>query len=247
MRTIDLNADIGEGAGNDEQLLDIISSASIACGGHAGDEKTIRNTLRLAHSKGVVCGAHPSFADKENFGRLLLDLPISELEEQISEQLKVIQKIANEENIPLLYVKLHGALANLASSDFELAKAMFKIVKKHNDKMAILALDNSAQVDAAKNIGLKIIKEAYADRRYENNGLLVSRKQKTAVITDKKQVVEQCLLLAQKGNIITIDGAVLKSEASSICLHGDNANAVELAKNIHKSLKIAGIEICSAL
>lgn len=247
MKQIDLNADIGEGAGNDEQLLDIISSANIACSAHAGDEATIRKTLRLAKKKGVTCGAHPGFADKENFGRKELDLPIEQIQQQVKEQLKLIQKIADEENVELKYVKLHGALANMAARDFALALVLFQIVKNHNPKFAILALDNSAQIEAAKQLGKKIIREAYADRAYTKDGLLLSRAKHGAVLHDKKIVVAQCLLLAEEGEIKTVDGTIIKSTASSICLHGDNENALDLAINIKRALEKAGIKIHSCL
>jgi UPF0271 protein len=247
MKQIDLNADIGEGAGNDDMLLDIISSASIACGGHAGDEKTMRATLRLAKEKGVTCGAHPGFMDKENFGRKPLELPIVKIQNQIKKQLSTIQKIAEEENVQLKYVKLHGALANMAASDYTLSKALFEMVLSHDKNMAILALNNSAQVNAAKDLGLKIITEAYADRAYSSDGLLVSRQQAGALITDSDMVVKQCLRLVLKGEIITLDNRIINSRASSICLHGDNENAVELAKNIKQELIKAGIIIRSTL
>ncbi len=247
MKQIDLNADIGEGAAYDIELLEIISSASIACGAHAGDEGLIRKTLRAAKAKNVTCGAHPGFADKENFGRLALDLPISMVQKQVADQLALIQKIANEENIPLAYVKLHGALANMAAKDLSLAMPVFETIKKHDANLSILALDNSTQVIAAKQLGLNIILEAYADRKYENNGLLVSRQKEGAIITNDNEAVAQCLRLAQKNEIITIDGSIIYSSAKSICLHGDNKNAISLAKNIAKALINAGINIHSAL
>ncbi len=247
MKQIDLNADIGEGAANDEQLLDIISSANIACGAHAGDEQTMRTTLRMAKARGITCGAHPGFADKENFGRKELDLPVEQIQQQVREQLNAIQKIADEENVELKYIKLHGALANMAARDYALALALFQTIKSHNKDLAILALDNSAQVKAANDLGLNIVREAYADRAYTNDGLLLSRAKQGAVVHDKDKVVAQCLLLAEKGEIKTVEGTIIKSTASSICLHGDNENALDLAINIKKSLEKAGIKIHSCL
>ncbi len=247
MKQIDLNADIGEGAKNDKQLLEIISSASIACGGHAGDETSIRYTLRLAKKMGVTCGAHPSFADKENFGRKVLDLPIEQIQKQVAAQLALIQKIADEENTPLAYVKLHGALANMSAKDFSLAIAIYQVIKNHNKNFSVMCLDNSAQIDAAKDLGLKYIREAYADRAYDKYGQLVSRQQEGALLHDSEKVVEQCLRLVQKGEIVALSGEVIKSCATSICLHGDNKNALQLAINIKKSMLKAGINIHSAL
>lgn len=243
MITIDLNADLGEGAGTDLALLDIISSASIACGGHAGNAATMRETLRAAKIKGVTCGAHPGFADPEHFGRRRLDMPKAELETQIRTQLETIQQIANAEGVPLKYVKLHGALANMAAEDVALAETVFAIVKQHDANLAILALDNSEQVHAAKNLGLRVIREAYADRAYTSEGLLVSRADPDAVLTNPTDVTSQCLRLAQKSEIIAIDGTIISSDARSICLHGDTAGAVELARQVHQTLANAGILI----
>ncbi|MCF6344655.1 MAG: LamB/YcsF family protein [Devosiaceae bacterium] len=201
----------------------------------------------MAKAKGVTCGAHPGFADKENFGRKELDLPVEQIQQQVREQLNAIQKIADEENVKLKYVKLHGALANMAARDYALALALFQIVKNHNPRLAILALDNSAQLKAAKQLGQRIIREAYADRAYTNDGLLLSRAKQGAVLHDKDKVVAQCLLLAERGEIKTVEGTIIKSTASSICLHGDNENALDLAINIKKSLEKAGIRIHSCL
>lgn len=247
MRTIDLNADLGEGAGTDKELLQIVSSASIACGGHAGDVSTIRETLVAANIANVVVGAHPGFADPEYFGRRRLDLPLSEIQKQMAAQLETFQNIANEEGVPVRYVKLHGALANMAAEDEALASGVFSIVKQHDASLAILALDRSAQVHAAEALGLPIMREAYADRAYTSEGMLVSRSEPGAVIEDASRMTEQCLRLAQNGEIITMDGSVIKSLARSICLHGDTPGAVKHAQLIVQSLKDAGISIASPL
>ena len=247
MSTIDLNADLGEGAGTDKQLLQIISSASVACGGHAGDENTIRETLVAARQAKVVVGAHPGFADPRHFGRRRLDLPIAEIQSQVDEQLSRFQSIAAEVDVPVKYVKLHGALANMTAEDETLARAVFTTIQRRNPDYAILALDQSAQVRAARSLGLKVIPEAYADRAYSPEGMLVPRSEPGAVVSDPEMMIAQCLRLATRGEILSIDGTVIASTARSICLHGDTLGAVNHARDIALALKQAGISIASPL
>lgn len=236
MKAIDLNADLGEGTGNDLALLDIVSSASIACGGHAGDVETMRKTLRAANARYVNCGAHPGFADPEFFGRRRLDLTKDVLQKQISEQLGTIRDIAKSEDVTISYVKLHGSLANMCAENRELAHSVFSVVKSIDASLAILALDNTAQVTAATELGLKTIREAYADRRYTSTGHLVPRTKPDAVITQPQEVIDQCISIATKGQIIAADGSVLNTDAKSICLHGDTEGAINLAKALRQAL-----------
>jgi UPF0271 protein len=243
MRRFDLNADLGEGVGSDEALLEIVSSASIACGGHAGNPETIRQTLRLCKASGVRAGAHPGYADTARFGRFRLILPLRTLLDQIRAQLDLIRRIAGEEEVTLRYVKLHGALANQAAEEMALAVAVFGIVQAMDKSLAVLALDNSAQVRAANAIGLPLIREAYADRAYTAEGLLLPRDQDGAVIHDRDAVVQRCLRLARDGEIVAIDGTVLRSDARSICLHGDTPDAVALARDIRTALEAEGITV----
>lgn len=247
MKTIDLNADLGEGTGNDAALLDIVSSANIACGGHAGDATTMRQTLRLAHKKGVTCGAHPGFIDKENFGRARLQLSEAELRAQIHAQLKQFLAIAADEKVPVRYLKLHGAMANMTAQDQNLAEIVFGAAAERSPNIAILALDNSAQIDAADKLGLPVIREAYADRAYTAEGLLATRGTEGAVITDPIAVIFQTVQLATMGTITALDGSVLKSEAKSICLHGDTNGAVHLAQQIRTELENNAIAIQTVL
>ncbi len=243
MTSIDLNADLGEGMGSDDELLEIVSSASIACGGHAGDAATIRHVLKVCKARGVRAGAHPGYADPIRFGRFRLALPPEKLAEQIRDQMFLVHYIADEVGVPLAYVKLHGALANQAAEDFDFAMAVFANIEAMDTRMAVLALDNSQQVAAAKAVGLKFIREAYADRAYTAEGMLVPRSEEGAVIHDAEAVIARCLRLAQHGEIVAIHGTVLKSEARSICLHGDTPGAVELARDIRDALEGEGITI----
>jgi UPF0271 protein len=226
--TLDLNADLGEGIGDEAAMLDIVSSANIACGGHAGDEETMRAALRAAKARGVVVGAHPGFPDRENFGRKRMALPAEEL-------------------WPVRYVKLHGALANMAAEEPAIAALCFAAVEGLVQDMAILAIDNSAQSDVAEALGFRVIREAYADRAYQPNGLLVPRQMPGAVLHDRATIAERAVWLAQKGEIVAFDGGVVRTTAKSLCIHGDTPDAVEIARAVRAGLASAGVEIRAAL
>ncbi|NGP17558.1 LamB/YcsF family protein [Devosia chinhatensis] len=244
---MDLNADLGEGMGSDDDLLSIVSSASIACGGHAGDAATIRHVLKLCKARGVKAGAHPGYADRQRFGRFRLDLTQEQMQGQIQEQLFLVRFIAEEVGLPISYVKLHGALANQAAESLEFAVGIFAGIEAIDPKLAILALDNSEQVRAAQALGLPVIREAYADRTYTADGMLVSRAEPGAVIHNMDAVVERCVRLAKTGEIIAVDGTVLRSSARSICLHGDTPGAVDMAREVRDALEGEDITIAAAL
>lgn len=246
MNSIDLNADLGEGIGSDDDLLSIVSSASIACGGHAGDAATIRHVLKLCKARGVKAGAHPGYADRQRFGRFRLDLTQDQMQGQIQEQLFLVRFIAEEVGLPISYVKLHGALANQAAESLNFAIGIFAGIEAIDPKLAILALDNSEQVRAAQALGLPVIREAYADRTYTADGMLVSRAELGAVIHDVDAVVERCVRLAKTGEIVAVDGSVLRSSARSICLHGDTPGAVDMAREVRDALEGEGITIAAA-
>lgn len=239
-RQLDLNADLGEGISNDEALLAIVTSASIACGGHAGDVSTMRAALRAARSNGVRAGAHPGFADPVHFGRRRLDLSHEEIVKQVLGQIGTLSAIAAEEDVTLAYVKLHGALANMAAEDDALAETIFAAVDQNYPHLAALVLENSAQHRAAERLGIETIPEAYTDRGYTRDGLLAPRDLDGAVIDDEAQVVARCMRLARSGEIVAIDGTVLTSSATSLCLHGDTLGAVALAHRIRSELEGVG-------
>lgn len=236
---IDLNADLGEGIGDDLAMLEIVTSASIACGGHAGNEMIMRNAVRGALANGVRIGAHPGFIDPDHFGRRRLDLPAETICEQVLSQVAVLESIVKGEGGTIAHLKLHGALANMAAEDVSLAEAIFAAVAEHHGKTAILALAGSAQEVAARALGLDVIAEAYADRAYDAAGLLLSRNLPGAVIEDGEAVVARCLRLAEEGEIVAIDGEILVSEARSICVHGDTPGAVALARAVRVALESA--------
>jgi UPF0271 protein len=245
MARLDLNADLGEGIGNDLALLSIVSSASIACGGHAGDEASMREAVRAARTFGVTVGAHPGFADREHFGRRRLLLPPEELDAQVRGQVSALLAIAGEEDVALRYVKLHGALANMAAEEPAVAMVAFTACAGLREGLAILAIDNSAQVAIAEALGFPVIREAYADRGYLPNGLLVPRSEPGAVLHDVAAIAERAVRLAERGEIVAVDGTVIRTEARSLCIHGDTPEAVEIARAVRGALEEAGVEVGS--
>jgi UPF0271 protein len=245
--TLDLNADLGEGVGDDEAMLDIVSSANIACGGHAGDEDTMRAALRAAKARGVVVGAHPGFPDRANFGRTRLALPPEQLDASIRAQVRTLVELGEAEGWPVRYVKLHGALANMAAEEPAIAALCFAAVEGLVRDMAILAIDNSAQSEIAEALGFRTIREAYADRAYQPNGLLVPRQLPGAVLHDRTAVATRAVRLAQQGEIVAVDGGAIATTARSLCIHGDTPDAVEIARAVQAGLAAAGVEIRAAL
>lgn len=246
MSTLDLNADLGEGTGSDEALLEIVTSASIACGGHAGDEATMRATVRACKERGVAIGAHPGFADRGHFGRRHLLLPPEELDAQVRSQVRRLVEIAEDEGAAVRYLKLHGALANMAAEEPAIAALCFASAVGLVEDLAILALDNSAQVEVADTMGFRVVGEAYADRAYQPSGLLVPRSEPGAVLHDREMIAARAIRLAERGEIVAADGTVFSSSARSLCIHGDTPDAVEIAQHLRRALTGAGIAVASA-
>lgn len=244
MKIIDLNADVAEGCGQDESLLQIVSSANICCGLHAGSPKEMLHTLTLAKTYGVAIGAHPSFDDRINFGRKVMQIPKDELRALIRYQIGAICAVCEQVGVPLDYVKPHGALYNELAVDSDLAEIVVDELRAINDDLYVMGLAGGQFVDIAKNKGLGVISEAFADRQYNDDGTLVSRSQVGAVI-DNDDAVAQALALAQSAAITSITGKPLTICADSICLHGDNAHAVTFARRIREALELQGIKIAS--
>jgi UPF0271 protein len=245
--TLDLNADLGEGVGDDATMLDIVSSASIACGGHAGDEDSMRAALRAAKARGVVVGAHPSFPDRANFGRTRMLLEPEELDAVVRGQVRTLVELGEEERWPVRYVKLHGALANMAAEEPSIAAVCFAAVEGLVRDMAILAIDNSAQSEVAYALGFRVVLEAYADRAYQPNGLLVPRQMPGSVLVDEGIIAARAVRLAQQGTLEAADGSIIVTEARSLCIHGDTPHAVAIAGAVRASLLQAGVEIKPAV
>ncbi|MFN8751895.1 MAG: LamB/YcsF family protein [Betaproteobacteria bacterium] len=243
MKGVDLNADLGEGMGDDEALLDLVSSANIACGGHAGDTGTMARTLRAAAARGVAAGAHPSFEDREHFGRRELDLPPATVREQVLRQLEAIAAVARRESISLRHVKAHGALYNRAAREPALAHAVAAAVREFDPGLAFYALAGSALARASREAGLFTVEEAFADRAYRADATLLPRSEPGAVLHDAAAVAARALGMAQEGRVRAVDGTTVRLSAGTICVHGDTPGAVAMARAVRTALEGAGVVI----
>jgi UPF0271 protein len=244
MPTIDLNCDLGEGAGHDAELMPLITSANIACGAHAGSEATMRATTILALRHDVAIGAHPGFADRENFGRRELPLSGAEIAALVIDQTRALQEIALTLCSTVSHVKLHGALYNLVSRNRPLATVVVEALAEVDARVALFVLSGSEleKVARAKG-GRRVIAEVFADRTYQRDGSLTPRSQPGALIEDEDQAVAQALRLVQEGKVRATDGTDVAITADTLCLHGDGAHAVAFAKRINEEFRRAGIEI----
>jgi len=245
---VDLNADLGESFGTyklglDEELLNHITSANIACGFHAGDYMVMQKTVRMAVSKNVAVGAHPGFPDLQGFGRRNMQLTPEEVRNLVIYQIGALQAFAKAEGTQLKHVKPHGALYNMAATDYELAKAIAEAMKKVAPDAILLALANSDMVKAAQDVGIKVAQETFADRAYNPDGTLVPRSIPGAVIHDPTQATKRALKMVLEGKVTAIDSQEVPIVADSICVHGDNPEAVELASEIRKGLEQAGVKV----
>ncbi|MCZ2458270.1 MAG: 5-oxoprolinase subunit PxpA [Chitinophagales bacterium] len=240
---IDLNCDMGEGAGTDALIMPFISSANIACGYHAGDESTMKDTIELALEYGVQIGAHPSFFDRENFGRKEMTLPASEIYDLVLVQIKLLDKIAHSLGSKIRHVKPHGALYNMSAKDPLIAEAIVKAIKDFDPQLVLFGLSGSHSVKLAKALGLKTANEVFADRTYREDGSLTPRSQPEALIEDLQTATAQALQMIKEGRVKTVTGKIIPITAETICIHGDGKHAVEFAKKIHELLIVAGIKI----
>ncbi len=245
---VDLNADLGEystgsPAGNDAALMPLISSASIACGGHAGDEEVMRQTILLARDHGVSAGAHPSFPDREGFGRRDLELPAAEVEALVREQVAALAAIARVEGIHLRHVKPHGALYNLAASNDAIADAVARAAASVDPSLILFGLAGSALVAAGRRAGLRTASEAFADRAYRADGSLVPRSEPGALIDSPTAVAARALAMVRERGVPAIDGTRIALEVDTICVHGDTPGAAALARSVRAALLDAGIAV----
>lgn len=244
MRTIDLNCDMGEGCGNDEMLLNFVSSANIACGFHAGDAETMLRTAELALAKGVAIGAHPSFPDRENFGRTNMDLSPDEISKIVSDQIVSMQDICREIGTILHHVKPHGALYNMAAKDAKLAGAIVQAVKNLDVDLIMYGLSGSFLISEAQKSGLQTASEVFADRTYTADGTLTPRSQPNALITSGDESINQVLQMIGKRTVTATNGSEAPIDAETVCIHGDGPHAVEFAKAVRTKLEQEGIKVC---
>jgi len=229
---IDLNCDMGENIGNDEAVMPYITSANIACGFHAGDSKTMSDTVRLAKKYGVAIGAHPSWKDVEGFGRREMTLPPDEVEALVLYQIGALAAIAKAESIELHHVKPHGALYNQAAHDRVLANAIAGAVKRFSSDLVLVGLAGSELIEAGVEVGLKVANEGFPDRNYNPNGTLVSRKESNAIVVLSEEVAAHALRLIRDG--ILFEETHVRVD--TLCLHGDHPRVVENAKLIREIL-----------
>jgi UPF0271 protein len=240
----DLNCDMGEGVGNDASIIPYITSANIACGYHAGDEATMRDTIELAKNAGVAIGAHPSFLDRENFGRTeMKDIRPEQVYDLVTEQLTILSKIVLECNARLHHMKPHGALYNMAAKDASISKAIAQALYDFDKTLVLFGLSGSHLINEAKAMGIKTASEVFADRTFQDEGSLTPRTQSNALIHDEEQSLKQVLQMIISGKVTTTSGKQISIVAETICLHGDGKNAVAFAKAIHDKLKSENIEI----
>jgi UPF0271 protein len=245
---ININCDLGEKSKHhsnkhDPDLLEIVNSANVACGYHAGDEKTMNQVIKISKKFGVSIGAHPSFNDPENFGRERMNLSTSEIEKLIIDQYEILQRIATQHNEYVSHIKPHGALNNMACEDIELAKILAKTIKGISKDLIYLVPTGSKMEEAAKKLDMKIACEIFADRSYEDDGNLVSRKKPHALITDPEQAKKHVLKMVKTQSINCHSGKQIPCKIDSVCIHGDNLSSLQTAKSIKQNLVENGLEL----
>lgn len=246
MLSIDLNCDMGEGYSTDEQLMPCISSANIACGYHAGDTDTMRRTVDLCLEHNVAVGAHPSYPDRDNFGRtdmLYNGLQPEDLPAILAEQINLMEAVCKTAGAKLVHIKPHGALYNRAAKDIMVSRLICNAIAEINPSLILYGLSGSVMETTAAQCGLTFRREVFADRTYQRDGTLRPRTLPDALITDNSKCIQQVLQMIRQGLVTTVDGFEIPMLAETICLHGDGAHAVEFAKLIVDELKKNGIKI----
>jgi UPF0271 protein len=245
---ININCDLGEKSKHhsnkyDPDLLEIVNSANIACGYHAGDEETMNQVIMISKKNGVSIGAHPSFNDPENFGRERMNLSTQEIEKLIFDQYNILQEIASKHKEKVTHIKPHGALNNMACEDLDLATTLAKTIKAINKDLIYLVPTGSKMEGAAKKLDIKIACEIFADRNYEDDGNLVSRKKSHALITDPEQAKKHVLKMVKNQSLNCHSGKQIPCEIDSVCIHGDNLSSLATAKSIRKNLLENGLKL----
>jgi UPF0271 protein len=246
MKRIDLNCDMGElqeaiADGTQEALMRSVTSVNVACGGHAGDERTMKTTIEQALRAGVAIGAHPGYPDRANFGRLELKLAPSEIAASVYEQVRALAEVAKQCGAHMGHVKPHGALYNQAVRNRELAEAIAEGVGRWRRDVLLVGLAGSSMLDVFKKARFAVAAEAFADRRYEPDGTLRSRKFEDALIRDPKEAARQALGMAERGVVIACDGTEVSVDAQTLCIHGDTPGAPEIAATVARILGEAGV------
>jgi len=240
---IDINADVGEGLNNESQLMPYLSSCNIACGGHAGDEVTIAKVVKLAMKYKVKIGAHPSFPDRQNFGRQIIQMSSADLYTSLKQQIRSLMKVLRTEHATLHHIKPHGALYNLAAVDEKTAYVIIEVVKSIALPLSLYVPFGSVIADKALKEGIKITYEAFADRHYNEDLTLVSRSHDNAIITDPNDVFEQVYKMVSQQKVKTISGVEVGIKANTFCVHGDNPEALILLQVLTEKLQQHQVKI----
>lgn len=242
-KSIDINADVGEGLNNEAQLMPFLSSCNIACGGHAGNGITMASVVYLAIQHHVKIGAHPSFPDKKNFGRLPMDMSLVDLFESLKSQVDALIKVLNLENETLHHIKPHGALYNLANTEKAYAEVVISLMKYYDNAIKLYAPFNSVVAKMAEKEGVAIAFEVFADRNYNDDLTLVSRKQPQALIEDELQMTNHVLNMIINNRVKTVNGIEKQIKAATMCIHGDHPQAAHYLKVLTEQLTQKGIQI----
>ncbi len=242
MRQFDLNCDLGEGMNNEAELMPYISSCSVACGGHVGDQSSMQDVVSLALEHGVKVGAHPSYPDQKNFGRKILDISNAELLTSLIDQIQTLQNITDSFHMKLNHVKPHGALYNLACVDKDAAKVVVSAMHSFDDDLKLYAPAHSLMAVEAMKQGITVFTEAFADRRYSSDLSLVPRSHEQALILNSDDIFHQVSSIVN-GKVQTVDNETVNIQAETICIHSDTENAVTLVKDLAQSCKRVGIKI----
>lgn len=250
--TLDLNADLGEGygpwsMGDDAAMLSVVTSANIACGGHASDPQTMFATLQQAARHGTVIGAHPGYADREGFGRRVIPMTPDQISRMVAAQVGALLGVAALAGARVRHIKPHGALANLAADDRVVADAIVAAVAALPGRLAVLAISGTALEDAARAAGITVFSEIFADRAYLPNGRLVPRSEPGAVLHDTDQAAERLIRYARTGRMEVMGAPPIPLAAHSVCVHGDSPGALEMARQIRTRLEAAGVVIAPFL
>jgi UPF0271 protein len=242
---VDLNSDLGEGAGHDEEILDLVSSANIACGFHAGDPASIYASIQAAHERSVAVGAHPSFADRENFGRNEMTLGPAELYSLVAYQVGAFQALARAAGVEMNHVKAHGALYNMAARDRPLADLIARAVLSIDPKLILFAPSTSELDVAATKYGLQTASEVFADRNYLADGSLVPRSRSDAFVHDPIEAADRVIRILDEGKVRAVDGVDVNILATTVCVHGDNPQAVAFVRKLRERLELEDVVIAA--
>jgi 5-oxoprolinase (ATP-hydrolysing) subunit A len=243
MSTVDLNSDLGEGAGTEREIMPFITSANIACGAHAGDERSMRETVQLAMANNVAPGAHPGYRDRAGFGRKALDIPAVELIRDLVLQIEMLRDIARSMGTDLSHVKAHGALYNSSQHDEGVAGAIVAAVTRAAPDLVLFVFPDSAVERAARTAGLRVAREGFIDRAYESDGTLRSRAHADALITDPERAATQALSFMRDGGVRASDGTFLRLVVDTLCVHGDTPGAPTILRSARAALVSAGVGV----